>query len=721
MHIKQILMKKNFKFLFTFAILSLGVANAQVGVGTTNPKATLDVTGTPATVTTSDGIIAPRLTGDQLAAKTAYGADQTAAQVYVTAAATTPAGATVNVTAAGFYYFDGTVWQKVGGSSSKFDYNPTTTSIDLKYLSNGVTARPAEKRFTINDNGSLLVGAAEFTSDKLLLDSVTTDANLLIGGTNYFSGVPYFNQTQFNGNKARGIVGSPTSALAGDYFATLSSGNYGVAGWHFNSTSISLRQEATPTETSNPTQIRFATTSTNSLVATEKMIIGADGNVGIGITTPNASAQLDLSSTTKGFLPPRMTSVQMNLINSPAEGLTIYCTNCLPSKGLRVFDGIDWVNMQGTPAPSATFTFTGNYYHEPNFYAGKVMGTDNSLFMEVNVTSAGAIKFSSATINGYKFTVNAEIATTGIQYVQIIPTGTQTAYNAGGDAFTITGLGSSSQTAPITISNVQMGASFSTHFNGITADVSINNLLGTYTTGETFNNNTACASKPISASACVGSTIAVGSNTYNIANINGQCWMTTNLNELPNGVAVNATQWLATTISDLGFYGYYNTVTVSGSAGWATTVPAAGEGLLYQWSAAMLGSTTERAKGVCPAGWHIPSDCEIQYLEHGQGMALSQQNLDGFRANATDSQGTPGYKLRSAGTGQTNASGFSAVLNGRRGNNGSFGSRNGSTFLWTSSQSGANGAFNRWLNVNRGVYRSFGNRGFAQSIRCLKN
>lgn len=109
-------MKNNLNFLTAFALLSLGAANAQTGVGNTAPKATLDVTGTPATATTADGIIAPRITGDQLTAKTAYGTDQTGAIVYVTAAAAAPAGATVNVTVAGFYYFDGTAWQKVGAN-----------------------------------------------------------------------------------------------------------------------------------------------------------------------------------------------------------------------------------------------------------------------------------------------------------------------------------------------------------------------------------------------------------------------------------------------------------------------------------------------------------------------------------------------------------------------------------------------------------------------------
>jgi hypothetical protein len=57
------------------------------------------------------------------------------------------------------------------------------------------------------------------------------------------------------------------------------------------------------------------------------------GNVGIGetATTPNTSSILDLSSTTKGFLPPRMTTAQRNTISSPTAGLIVYDTtlSCL--------------------------------------------------------------------------------------------------------------------------------------------------------------------------------------------------------------------------------------------------------------------------------------------------------------------------------------------------------------------------------------------------------
>ena len=48
--------------------------------------------------------------------------------------------------------------------------------------------------------------------------------------------------------------------------------------------------------------------------------------VGIGTITPNASAELDVTSTTKGFLPPRMTQTQRDAIASPAIGLQIYNT-----------------------------------------------------------------------------------------------------------------------------------------------------------------------------------------------------------------------------------------------------------------------------------------------------------------------------------------------------------------------------------------------------------
>jgi hypothetical protein len=65
-------------------------------------------------------------------------------------------------------------------------------------------------------------------------------------------------------------------------------------------------------------------------------------NVGIGTTSPNASALLDVSSTTKGFLPPRMTNAQMVAIATPAAGLVVYDTT---NNKLNVYDGTNWVTL----------------------------------------------------------------------------------------------------------------------------------------------------------------------------------------------------------------------------------------------------------------------------------------------------------------------------------------------------------------------------------------
>ena len=62
------------------------------------------------------------------------------------------------------------------------------------------------------------------------------------------------------------------------------------------------------------------TTATNLIFGSSNL------NVGINTNTPDTSAQLDVKSTTKGFLPPRMTTTQRNAIATPAAGLIVYDT-----------------------------------------------------------------------------------------------------------------------------------------------------------------------------------------------------------------------------------------------------------------------------------------------------------------------------------------------------------------------------------------------------------
>ena len=73
---------------------------------------------------------------------------------------------------------------------------------------------------------------------------------------------------------------------------------------------------------------------------TDVLTATSTGNVGIGTTSPNASALLDVSSTTRGFLPPRMTNAQMVAIATPAAGLVVYDTT---NNKLNVYDGTNWV------------------------------------------------------------------------------------------------------------------------------------------------------------------------------------------------------------------------------------------------------------------------------------------------------------------------------------------------------------------------------------------
>ena len=64
--------------------------------------------------------------------------------------------------------------------------------------------------------------------------------------------------------------------------------------------------------------------------------------VAIGHLNPDPSAQLDLASDSLGFLLPRMTWDKMSSINTPANGLVVYCTNSLPSPGFYVYQNNKW-------------------------------------------------------------------------------------------------------------------------------------------------------------------------------------------------------------------------------------------------------------------------------------------------------------------------------------------------------------------------------------------
>jgi hypothetical protein len=114
-------------------------------------------------------------------------------------------------------------------------------------------------------------------------------------------------------------------------------------------------------------------------------IFPATGSAGIGTTTPNASALLELNSSTQGLLISRMSKGQRDAIVSPATGLMIYQTNSTP--GFYYYSGTAWTAV--TPK-SNSWSLTGNAGTNPsNNFIGTI---DNQpLMFRLNNAPAGEL------------------------------------------------------------------------------------------------------------------------------------------------------------------------------------------------------------------------------------------------------------------------------------------------------------------------------------------
>ena len=177
-------------------LMLTGTAFAQegrVGINTTDPKTTFDVNGKKdgsGKLLTTDvtGMQAPRLSRAELTAKgdALYGADQKGALIYITDVTAGDAlTQRINITAAGYYYFDGAVWQKMASASEADITNDAwvndapNTMVKLGTLSDGTTARPAGREFVILDTGNVGIGTTAPNSNAILDLSATNKAILL--------------------------------------------------------------------------------------------------------------------------------------------------------------------------------------------------------------------------------------------------------------------------------------------------------------------------------------------------------------------------------------------------------------------------------------------------------------------------------------------------------------------------------------------------------------
>lgn len=93
--------------------------------------------------------------------------------------------------------------------------------------------------------------------------------------------------------------------------------------------------------------MRVTTTgNANSVGNSVATVYGPRNNFGIGNATPEDCAKLEVRSTTKGLLLPRMTKSQRDAISSPVAGLAVYQTDNTP--GLRIFNGSSWMRFTET-------------------------------------------------------------------------------------------------------------------------------------------------------------------------------------------------------------------------------------------------------------------------------------------------------------------------------------------------------------------------------------
>jgi hypothetical protein len=148
-------------------------------------------------------------------------------------------------------------------------------------------------------------------------------------------------------------------------------------------------------------------------------------NVGIGTTTPDASALLELKATTKGFLPPRMTAAEKTAIVSPKAGLMIYQTDGFT--GLYIYNGTAWGLSIAT---ANTWALTGNTATDPinnfigttdakplvfrvqNTYAGR-LGNDG--MVALGTGAAAALSDASIVAIGKNALLNNGTGATGLE------------------------------------------------------------------------------------------------------------------------------------------------------------------------------------------------------------------------------------------------------------------------------------------------------------------
>lgn len=206
-------------FIFCLALFS----QAQVGINTDAPNATLHVKGNPKEINSVDGIIPPEVSAKDLASKKdgVYSLNQKGAVVYVSDLTNDEKGSsyiqTKEINAVGFYFFNGQVWKKIGDfTQDSFVDNLDKSRVELGTYTNG-KAREEKHNFVITDEGLVGIRKNEPRSELDVNGFISMSENVVnvpsTGSLNNFN-MPT-GQTSFTGTRTERLIINVNTAPVG--------------------------------------------------------------------------------------------------------------------------------------------------------------------------------------------------------------------------------------------------------------------------------------------------------------------------------------------------------------------------------------------------------------------------------------------------------------------------------------------------------------------------
>ena len=215
-----------------------------------------------------------------------------------------------------------------------------------------------------------------------------------------------------------------------------------------------------------------------------------------------------------------------------------------------------------------------------------------------------------------------------------------------------------------------------------------------------------------------GDPVNYHSYEYGTVQIGGQCWFKENLrNEhYANGETIpselNDGEWSSTTNGAMAVFGEGTSAVTAGSDDEVANL--ANYGRLYNWYA------VDDAQGLCPSGWHVPTDGEFMTLEMELGMSESQANQEVWRGTDQGTQMKSSAEDSPSWNG-TNTSSFSGLAGGSRDANSDFSNEGSLGYFWSASAT-ETGARGRELDGDRAeVSRSNLYGGYGFSVRCVRD